>query len=120
MYQEMKLRRTKAFVKAKELLTCKRVIEQERERYLALAEEHEETVRYLKKVEMLLEQERAASCYYYDCREVLLMNIYRNIDKSPVVKQMRDDFREFNKYASEHFREKYNKIRMEGTKGRVI
>lgn len=116
----MKLKRTKAFVKVKELLTYKRIIEQEKERYLTLVEEHEATTRYLKKVEILLEKERAASCYFHDCKEVLLGYMYNNMNKSPIAKQMLDKFREFNKYAIAHYNEKYDKIRKEEMKGGAV
>ena len=53
-------------MKVKELLTYKRIIEQEKERYLTLVEEHEATTRYLKKVEILEEKERAAPCYFHE------------------------------------------------------
>ena len=80
-------------------------------KYIVAYANNEETLkRDLKEARTMFEQEKAFSCYLYDCREALLTRLYDVDSKCPQVNKVLEHYRKFDLAASKRLEEKIKSI----------
>lgn len=78
---------------------------------VAYADDEKSLRRDLKEARIMLEKEKAFSCYLYDCKEALMISLYDVSNKCPQVDNIRERFRIFNQGAGKRFEDKMRDLR---------
>ena len=82
-------------------------------KYIVSCADNEETLkRDLKEARTIAKQERAFSCYLYDCREAILTRLYSVESRCPQVDRVLEHYREFDLMASKRLEEKVKAIKI--------
>lgn len=79
---------------------------------VAYADDEESLRRDLKEARTIAKQERAFSCYLYDCREAILTRLYSVESRCPQVDRVLEHYREFDLMASKRLEEKVKAIKI--------
>ena len=78
---------------------------------IACADNEKSLERALKEARAMLEQEKAFSCYLYDCREALLTSLYDTNSKCQQVERVLEKYMKFDLAASKRMEEKIKAIK---------
>lgn len=74
------------------------------------ADEKEALQKDLAQTRTLLEKEKAFSCYLYDCKNILITNLYDVNNRCPQINNIIEKFRQFDKSACKRFEERIKAI----------
>ena len=81
-------------------------------KYIVSCANNEETLsRDLEEARTIAKQEKAFSCYLYDCREALLTSLYDTNSKCPQVERVLEKYMKFDLAASKRMEEKIKAIK---------
>lgn len=82
-------------------------------KYIVSCANNEETLRRdLEEARTIAKQERAFSCYLYDCREAILTRLYSIESRCPQVDRVLEHYREFDLMRSKRLEEKVKAIKI--------
>lgn len=107
----MKRKKVRVLAAVKELLTYRRVLREEREKYNLLALEHEATKRAMERVTAMLELEKANTSYLYDCKDFLYLSICDLKNKCQQTERIKESFSRFHVYITKQMEAERQQIK---------